>query len=76
VGDGTDTNFNTILRSTRTQQISLIKAGLASGSLNRGTNVERNLIDFYLPAGATSASSPPTRGALASHISRRAAICS
>ncbi len=51
VGDGSDTNSNTVLRSTGTNQPTLI-ALAGSGSPSRGSS--RNITNVYVPVGARS----------------------
>ena len=50
-GDGTN---ETVLRSTATTQVKLISAGGTSGSPAAVAGSTRNLIDKYVPVGATS----------------------
>jgi hypothetical protein len=50
-GDGTN---ETVLRSTATSQVNLISAGGTSGSPATVSGTTRNLIDKYVPVGATS----------------------
>lgn len=54
MGDGTDTNSNTILRSTTTNQVSLIDVDATGGSRTTVPSTTHNITDKVVPVGATS----------------------
>lgn len=54
VGDGSDSASNTILRSTSTNQVELIEVDAASGSRSTVASTTHDIIDKYVPVGATS----------------------
>jgi hypothetical protein len=54
LGDGTDTNSSTILRSTSTNQVSLIDVDSGAGSRSTVASTTHNITDKFVPVGATS----------------------
>ena len=54
VGDGDDPATNTILRGTGTTQRSIVVVGRASGFASGIANTTHNIVDKYVPVGATS----------------------
>ncbi|GAB5442847.1 MAG: hypothetical protein Fues2KO_31960 [Fuerstiella sp.] len=53
-GDGADAGTSTILRGTGTTQRSLIRVGAASGFASGVSGTTHNIVDKYVPVGATS----------------------
>lgn len=54
VGDGSDPATSTILRGTGTQQRSLVVVGASSGFASTVSGTTHNILDKYVPVGATS----------------------